>query len=82
MKIFKLTLACAMALFAGSSFANVTPNVTDASGNPVKDGSGACVVSSGIVHPDCAGVRAANSAIAQASVSLKIFMFGTPKRFG
>ena len=62
MKIFKLTLGCAMALFAGSSFANVTPNVTDASGNPVKDGSGACVVSSGIVHPDCAGVKAAPAA--------------------
>ncbi|MDQ3028202.1 MAG: OmpA family protein [Pseudomonadota bacterium] len=59
MKIFKLTLGCAMALFAGSSFANVTPNLTDGSGNPVKDGSGACVVTSGIVHPDCAGVRAA-----------------------
>ena len=55
----KLTLGCAMALAASTAFANVTPNVTDASGNPVKDGSGACVVSSGIVHPDCAGVKAA-----------------------
>jgi OOP family OmpA-OmpF porin len=55
----KLTLGCAMALVASTAFANVTPNVTDASGNPVKDGSGACVVSSGIVHPDCAGVKAA-----------------------
>ena len=28
----KLTLGCAMALFAGSTFANVTPNLTDGSG--------------------------------------------------
>ena len=55
----KLTLGCAMALVAGSAYANVTPNLTDGSGNAVKDGSGACVVTSGIVHPDCAGVRAA-----------------------
>ena len=53
-----LTLGCAM-LVASSAFANVTPNLTDASGNPVKDASGACVVTSGIVHPDCAGVKAA-----------------------
>ena len=55
----KLTLGCAMALAASVAFANVTPNLTDGSGNPVKDGSGACVVTSGIVHPDCAGVKAA-----------------------
>jgi OOP family OmpA-OmpF porin len=54
----KLTLGCAL-LVSGSAFANVTPNLTDASGNPVKDASGACVVTSGIVHPDCAGVKAA-----------------------
>ncbi len=61
MKISSLgkTLGCAVALAAGSAFANVTPNLTDASGNPVKDGSGACVVTSGIVHPDCAGTKAA-----------------------
>jgi OOP family OmpA-OmpF porin len=56
-----LTLGCAM-LVASSAFANVTPNLTDASGNPVKDASGACVVTSGIVHPDCAGVKAAPAA--------------------
>ena len=55
----KLTLGCAMALAASAAFANVTPNLTDGSGNAVKDGSGACVVTSGIVHPDCAGVKAA-----------------------
>jgi len=57
--IGKLTLGCAMALAASTAFANVTPNLTDGSGNAVKDGSGACVVTSGIVHPDCAGVKAA-----------------------
>ena len=55
----KLTLGCAaLALSAGAN-ANVTPNLTDAQGNPVKDGSGACVVTSGIVHPACAGVKPA-----------------------
>jgi OmpA-OmpF porin, OOP family len=55
----KLTLGCAaLALSAGAN-ANVTPNLTDAQGNAVKDGSGACVVTSGIVHPDCAGVKPA-----------------------
>jgi OOP family OmpA-OmpF porin len=57
----KLTLGCVM-LVSGSAFANVTPNLTDASGNPVKDASGACVVTSGIVHPECAGVKAAPAA--------------------
>src|SRR6478736_1592930 len=57
--IGKLTLGCAtLALSAGSALANVTPNLTDSQGNPVKDGSGACVVTSGIVHPDCAGTKA------------------------
>jgi OOP family OmpA-OmpF porin len=50
----KLTLGAAMVAFvAGPAVANVGPNVTDSSGNPVKDSSGACVVSSGINHPDC-----------------------------
>ena len=55
----KLALGCAMSLATSTAFANATPNLTDGSGNPVKDGSGACVVTSGIVHPDCAGVKAA-----------------------
>ena len=56
----KMTLAAAVVAFvAGSAYANVTPNVTDSQGAPVKDGSGACVVSSGISHPDCAGAKAA-----------------------
>ena len=61
MKIFSLgtaTLGCAVALAAGSVFANVTPNLQDSSGNAVKDGSGACVVTSGQVLPECAGGKA------------------------
>jgi OmpA-OmpF porin, OOP family len=50
-----LTLGCAMALAAGSAFANVTPNLQDSQGRAVKDGSGACVVTSGVVLPECAG---------------------------
>jgi OOP family OmpA-OmpF porin len=60
MKIFSLgsaTLGCALALAAGSVFANVTPNLQDSSGAAVKDGSGACVVTSGQVLPECAGVK-------------------------
>jgi OOP family OmpA-OmpF porin len=51
-----LALGCALALAAGSALANVTPNLQDASGNAVKDGSGACVVTSGQILPECAGV--------------------------
>lgn len=60
MKIYSLgrTLGCVMALAAGSAFANVTPNLQDASGAAVKDGSGACVVTSGAVLPECAGTTA------------------------
>ena len=65
----KLTLGCAMALAAGSAFANVTPNLQDASGRAVKDGSGACVVTSGAVLPECAGVKAAPAAPAPAAPS-------------
>ena len=59
MKISSLTLGCAMALATGTAFANVTPNLQDGSGNAVKDGSGACVVTSGQVLPECAGVAPA-----------------------
>ena len=54
-----LTIGCALALAAGSAFANVTPNLQDSSGAAVKDGSGACVVTSGQVLPECAGTRPA-----------------------
>src|SRR5215470_4041646 len=59
MKISSLTLGCALAMASGLALANVGPNLTDSSGNPVKDAQGACVVSSGINHPDCTGVKAA-----------------------
>ena len=58
MKISSLTLGCALAVAAGTAFANVTPNLQDGSGNAVKDGSGACVVTSGQVLPECAGPKA------------------------
>ncbi len=54
----KLILATAAIALPGSAFANATPNLTDSSGAPVRDGSGACVVSSGINHPDCTGAPA------------------------
>ena len=54
----RLTLGCALALAAGSAFANVTPNLQDSQGRAVKDGSGACVVTSGAVLPECAGAPA------------------------
>jgi OmpA-OmpF porin, OOP family len=59
MKISSLGTLTAVLAFAGTAFANVTPNLTDSQGAAVKDGSGACVVTSGIVHPDCAGVKPA-----------------------
>lgn len=49
-----LALGCALA--TGSAYANVTPNLEDSRGNAVRDGSGACVVTSGRVLPECAGV--------------------------
>ena len=57
MKISSIGVAfgCAMALAAGNAFANATPNLQDASGKAVKDGSGACVVTQGQVLPECAG---------------------------
>jgi len=64
MKISSLGMAlgCAMALAAGSAFANVTPNLQDGSGRAVKDGSGACVVTQGQVLPEGAGTKAAPAA--------------------
>jgi OOP family OmpA-OmpF porin len=60
MKIFSLgtaTLGCALALAAGSVFADAGPNVQDSQGAAVKDGSGACVVSSGQNLPECSPVK-------------------------
>lgn len=68
MKISSLGMAlgCAMALAAGSAFANVTPNLQDSQGRAVKDGSGACVVTSGQVLPECAGAKPAPAPAAPA----------------
>jgi OOP family OmpA-OmpF porin len=57
----KVTLGSAVFALAGTAFANVTPNLTDSQGAAVKDASGACVVTSGVVHPDCAGAKPAGS---------------------
>lgn len=43
----------AAALAACAAYADVTPVLTDSQGAPVRDGSGACVQTSGILHPDC-----------------------------
>jgi len=55
MKKFPKLLLCsaALAFAAGPAFANNVPNVTDASGNAVRDASGTCVMSSGVSSPEC-----------------------------
>lgn len=58
----KLVLGLAALSISGLAFAGVTPNVTDAAGNPVRDASGNCVQSSGISHPDCMPKKAAEPA--------------------
>lgn len=51
----KLTVGSALfALAAGSAYADFTPNLQDSSGRAVRDGSGHCVVTSGVVLPECA----------------------------
>jgi OOP family OmpA-OmpF porin len=56
----KLSLGCAMfALAAGTAYADFTPDLQDGSGNAVRDGSGHCVVTSGVILPECADVKAA-----------------------
>jgi OOP family OmpA-OmpF porin len=55
----KLTLGCAvLALTAGSAYADFTPNLQDSTGRAVRDGSGHCVVTSGLVLPECSGAPA------------------------
>lgn len=55
----KLALGSAvLALAAGSAYADYTPNLQDSAGHAVRDGSGHCVVTSGVVLPECAGVPA------------------------
>ena len=70
MKISSLGLTlCAMALAAGSAYANVGPNLEDASGKAVKDASGACVVTSGRNLPECSPAREAPKPAAPAQPS-------------
>ncbi len=55
----KLTVGGALlALAAGSAYADFTPNLQDSSGRAVRDGSGHCVVTSGVVLPECAAAPA------------------------
>jgi OmpA-OmpF porin, OOP family len=50
----KLTLVGAtFALAAGSAFADVHPVLTDSAGHAVRDGSGHCVLTSGVILPEC-----------------------------
>src|SRR6516225_3813684 len=50
----KLSLGCALvALAAGTAYADFTPNAQDSSGYAILDGSGHCVVTSGVVLPEC-----------------------------
>ena len=52
----KLTVGCALLALVGSAYADYTPNLQDSSGRAVRDASGHCVVTSGLVLPECAGV--------------------------
>ena len=55
--VAKICVAAA-ALAACAAYADVTPVLTDSQGAPVRDGSGACVQTSGILHPDCDAKKA------------------------
>ena len=55
--VAKICVAVA-ALAACAAYADVTPVLTDSQGLPVRDGSGACVQTSGILHPDCGAKKA------------------------
>ena len=46
------------ALAACAAYADVKPVLTDSQGAPVRDASGACVQTSGILHPDCSAKKA------------------------
>ena len=48
----------AAALAACAAYADVTPVLTDSQGLPVRDAQGACVQTSGILHPDCGAKKA------------------------
>ncbi len=50
--IAKLAASAAL-MGAAVAYAQVPTNLIDAAGKPVRDASGACVLTSGISHPDC-----------------------------
>jgi len=52
----KLTVGCALLALVGSAYADYTPNLQSSNGRAVRDASGHCVVTSGLVLPECAGV--------------------------
>lgn len=55
----KLAVGSALlALAAGSAYADYTPDLQDSAGHAVRDSSGHCVVTSGVVLPECAGTPA------------------------
>ena len=69
-KTSKLALGGALlALAAGSAYADYTPNLQDSTGRAVRDGSGHCVVTSGLVLPECSGAPAAPKPAAPAEPS-------------
>jgi OmpA-OmpF porin, OOP family len=66
----KLALGGALLVLAASSaYADYTPNLQDSTGRAVRDGSGHCVVTSGLVLPECAGVPAPAPAAPAAPVA-------------
>jgi OOP family OmpA-OmpF porin len=66
----KLALGSALlALAAGSAYADFTPNLQDSAGHAVRDGAGHCVVTSGVVLPECAEAPAAPAPAAPAAPS-------------
>lgn len=56
--LFAKFLAAASVAVVSVAYANDLPVVTDSSGAPIRDGSGNCVLSSGINHPDCTTKKA------------------------
>lgn len=59
----------AFALAAGSAFADAGPNLQDSQGAAVKDSSGACIVTSGQMLPECRAQKAPPAPTAPAAPS-------------
>ena len=56
--LFAKFLAAASVVAVSVAYADVAPVLTDSAGKPVRDGSGNCVRTSGIEHPDCSTKKA------------------------